>query len=444
MIKVRVSIYGMGYIGLTTAVFLAQHTPIICVENNKSKLEKLRQGIAPIYEPNIQNTLTRIKTNILFTDDFSYAVQNTDLSFVTVGTPTHADGSQNLDSLTQVLTQIGKSLRSKDNHHIIVIKSTTLPGTTENIVVPILEKTSEKNHLEDFTVLYNPEFTREGQALNDLTNPDKIVIGTRNDENSTLHQLYRELYPNSVPIIITTYSNAELIKYTQNAFLATKLSFINTIANLCETIPGTDIESISKAISLDPRISPEYLNAGLGYGGSCLPKDLNALERLAKENKQNTNLFGAIKETNNGQPLRAVEIAEKILGNLTEKTISILGLSFKPNTDDIREAPAIKIIHNLLGKNSRIKVYDPKAMENTHRIFGEQIEYSENIQACLESSDCCIIATEWNEFRNLISNDFEKMNRPIVIDGRNIMKDRSGSYEYRRIGLHKQHENEFK
>jgi UDPglucose 6-dehydrogenase len=430
------SVFGMGYIGLTTAVFMAEHIQVTCVEINPEKLDMLSKGVLPIYEPGLDGAFKKVSDNLKFTDCYCTAIEETDISFITVGTPSMPDGSQDLTSINSVLTQIGKSLRNKKRSHAIVIKSTMLPGTTENHVIPLLESSSGNSHGNSFHVFVNPEFTREGNSLQDLTNPDKIVIGTQEQTQAKqLTKLYKTMYPIDVPRIVTSYNNAELIKYTQNAFLATKLSFINTLANLCETIPQTDIETISKAISLDPRISPEYLKAGLGYGGSCLPKDLMALTWLAEQNKVNLNLLKAVKNINDCQALRAIEIAEISLENLSGKTVSILGLAFKPDTDDMREAPAIKIIKELLDKGAKIKVYDPKAMGTAKKLFGTKIEYSLSINNCLDSSDCCIIVTEWDEFRNLTKNNFEKMNRPLIIDGRNCLNEMFDFIEFHRIGF---------
>jgi UDPglucose 6-dehydrogenase len=430
------SVFGMGYIGLTTAVFMAEHIQVTCVEINPEKLDMLSRGVLPIYEPGLERAFKNVSDNLKFTDCPCSAIEETDISFISVGTPSMSDGSQDLTSIKSVLTQIGTSLRNKKNSHTIVIKSTILPGATENEVIPLLESFSRKTHGESFQVLVNPEFTREGNSLMDLSNPDKIVIGTQNQTQAKLLlNLYKTMYPIDIPRIVTSYNNAELIKYTQNAFLATKLSFINTIANLCETIPQTDIETISRAISLDPRISPEYLKAGLGYGGSCLPKDLMALEWLAEQNKVNVNVFKAVKNINNDQALRAIEIAERLLGSLSGKSISILGLAFKSDTDDIRGAPAIKIIKELLDQRAKIKVYDPKAMGTARKIFGSNIEYSHSINSCLDSSDCCIIATEWDEFRNISKDSFEKMNSPLIIDGRNCLNEIFDILDYHRIGF---------
>lgn len=436
MNSLKVSIFGMGYVGLTTAVFLARHLPVICVDVDSEKLETLRKGLTPIYEPDLQENLTSLSKNIHFTNEADYAIQETVLSFITVGTPSLQDGSQDLGSLRTVLTQMAESIKPKESHHTIVIKSTTLPGTTEKLVIPLLESTSDKKHGEDFTVLVNPEFTREGQALQDLLKPDKIVIGTKTStQSSELHQLYREIYQNTVPIITTSYNNAELIKYTQNAFLATKLSFINTIANLCQNFPETDVDIIAEAIGLDPRISSNYFKAGLGYGGSCLPKDLQAFEWLVKQNQVNAEFLTAVQKINEEQPLKAVELAEKTLGSLQGKTVSILGLAFKPGTDDIRQAPSQKIIERLLEIKARVKVYDPQALENTRNIFKNKIVYSSTIEECLDGAECCIIVTEWDEFRSIDENKLMKMNRTLLIDGRHIIDNIPVGVEYYRIGL---------
>lgn len=424
----------MGYIGFTSSVFMAQKIPVICVESDQEKLGILLNGEAPFYEPGLYDAFKTSSYNLQFTSDQEDAIIRTDISFITVGTPSLANGEQDTTSLRTVLSHIGGALRKKKNPHTIIIKSTVLPGTTMSQIIPLLEESSGKNHGKEFNVLVNPEFTREGQALQDITSPDKIVIGAQSQpQTEPLISLYNILYPQDIPTIITSYTNAELIKYAQNAFLATKLSFINTVANLCETIPEADIDVISKSIGLDPRISPLYLRAGLGYGGSCLPKDLLALEYLTARSNVDGKLFAAVREINEAQPFRAVEIAEKALGSLQGKVVSLLGLSFKPETDDVRESPALEIIQALLSKGAKVKAYDPKAAENARKVLGDSIEYSSTVDACLDLSDCCIIATDWSEFRSL--GGIQRMNRPLVIDGRNVLAEKPDDVEYHRIGL---------
>jgi len=321
-----------------------------------------------------------------------------------------------------------------------VVKSTVIPGTTENIVKPILEESSGKRCGTDFGLCMNPEFLREGSALHDTFNPDRIVIGEYDKKSGDiLEALYREFYAEKMPPIIrTTPVNAELIKYANNAFLATKISFINTIANICDRIPGADVTVVAKGIGLDKRIGPLFLNAGLGYGGSCLPKDLRALIQYSKNLGYEPKLLEAVESVNNSQPQRAIELCKKLLGELRGKRVAILGLAFKPNTDDIREAPSITIIRQLLKEGARVVAYDPVAIPNAKAIFKDDIEYASSAIECLKNADCCILVTEWEEFKKLKPEDFiQNMRTPILLDGRRLFdpEEFSRKIRFMAIGL---------
>ncbi|MEM2940308.1 MAG: UDP-glucose/GDP-mannose dehydrogenase family protein [Thermoproteota archaeon] len=426
MTSYSVSIIGMGYVGLCTAVgFASKACKVVTYDIDHEKLTLINRGIAPFYEPDLEETLKKTvdEQYLICLPDLEDAILKTDIAFITVGTPSKPDGSIDLSQVEEAVVRIGDALRKKDKHQLIVVKSTVIPGTTENVVKPLLEKHSGKHCGKEFGLCMNPEFLREGSAIHDTLHPDRIVIG-ENDKKSgdALELFYRSFYGEEAPPIIrTNLSTAELIKYANNAFLATKISFINTVANICEKIPGADVKTVAGAIGLDKRIGPLFLNAGLGYGGYCLPKDLKALISFSKGLGYDPVLLDAVEDVNEAQPNKAVEIARALLGGLKDKRVAILGLAFKPNTDDIREAVSIKIIRRLLEEKAKVVAYDPSATDNARKIFKEEIDFAASAADCLKDTDCCIIVTEWEEFKNLQPEDFiERMRNPLVIDGRRI------------------------
>jgi UDPglucose 6-dehydrogenase len=350
-------------------------------------------------------------------------VLETDITFIAVGTPSKPDGSIDIRHIKNSAQEIGEALSKKAKYHLVVVKSTVVPGTTQSIVKPILEKQSKKQCGTDFGLCMNPEFLREGSAVEDTFSPDRIVIGEHDKKSGdTLENLCKEFYGEKTPPTVrTNFSTAELIKYANNAFLATKISFINTIANICEKTPEADVTVVTKGIGLDKRIGPLFLNAGLGYGGSCFPKDVKALIAYSRKLGYHPELLEDAQNLNETQPLRAVQLCKNLLGNLKGKHIVILGLSFKPNTDDMREARVIPIINQLLKEGANITAYDPEAIPNAKKIFKNKIKYAVSAIDCLKNADCCILATEWDEFKKLTPEDFiQHMHQPILIDGRRI------------------------
>jgi len=422
----RISIVGTGYVGLCTAVGLASKGyKVITSTHNPEKATSINKGIPPFHEPGIQQLLQKVVRSGYLKCMLGHeeAVLNTDITFIAVGTPSQPDGSINLHYIESAAREIAKTLNRKDAYHLVVVKSTVVPGTTQNVVKPTLEKRSKKQCGVDFGLCMNPEFLREGYALKDTLRPDRIIIGEHDKKSGDiLEVLYKDSHGEKMPPIIrTNLQTAELIKYANNAFLATKISLINQIANLCEKISGTDITTVAKAIGLDKRIGRLFLNAGLGYGGSCLPKDVKALIAFSEGLGYDPVLLNAVEEVNNTQPHKAVELAKKLLGNLKGKRIAILGLAFKPNIDDIREAVSIKVINRLLDKGSKIIVYDPAAMDNAKNILRDRVKYASSVIKCISDADCCIITTEWDEFKKLKPEDFiQHMKTPIVVDGRRI------------------------
>lgn len=422
----KISIVGIGYVGLCTGIeFARKGYTVIAADKDPKKVALINKGIPTFHEPNLEELLQEaIKNGYLnCVLDTEKAVKNTEITFITVGTPSNPDGSINLAQIKGSATEIGKALNKKEDYHLVVVKSTVVPGTTENTVKPLLEKHSQRNCSIDFGLCMNPEFLREGSAVHDAQHPDRIVIG-ENDRKSgdTLQALYRELHhAQSIPIIRTNLPTAELIKYANNAFLATKISYINTIANICEKIPGADVTTVAQGIGLDQRINPQFLKAGLGYGGSCFPKDVTAIVAFSTKLGYVPKLLEVTHEVNEKQANHAVEKVKTYLKELKGKKIAILGLAFKPDSDDMREARSIPIIKQLIHEGAIITVYDPVSNLTANSIFGNKINYASSAINCLKGADCCIIVTEWNEFKNLKPEDFKQnMRQPILIDGRRI------------------------
>lgn len=421
-----ICIFGMGYVGLTMAAcFTSRGFRVIGVETDDRKIDAINRGESPIYEPDLNGFLRDAvrKELLTCTSDHDYAVLETDASFISVGTPLDTNKNASLEQVTEVSKRIGESLRQKLCYYLVTVKSTVPPGTTEGHIKNLLEDESDKRCGIDFGLCANPEFLREGFAIYDFFNPDRIIIGELDKRSGdVLENLYRTVYRNQMPPLIRTNPvNAELIKFANNAFLATKISSINTIANICEKIPRADIIAVAKGIGLDKRIGHQFLGAGLGYGGSCLPKDIKALIAFSKRLGYNPTLFKAVEKINKVQPYKAIELCKTMLGNLQRKRIAILGLAFKPNTNDMRGAVSVKIIHRLLEEGANVVAYDPVAIYNAKKIFKDKIYYAPSATKCITNAECCIIVTEWDEFKMLKPEDFIKhMKKPILVDGRRV------------------------
>lgn len=420
----KIGIIGLGFVGLTLTSFLgSKGHKIIAIDSDESKLKKISNGKIPFYEQGLEKLLKKsLKHNISFSLDVNDAVNNCKIIFVTVGTPQKKNGKIDLTMIKSVFQQIGKNLKNVRNDPVIVIKSTILPETTQKMI-RILEQKSKKKNGKDFGVINNPEFLQETQAVRDTQKPHIIVIGGKKDKFfSRLKNFYKKLHPKT-PIIETNSQTSELIKYANNSFLATKISFINQIASICESIPNANVDDVAKSIGLDPRIGSLFLNAGPGYGGSCLPKDVKALINFSKNLGIEPKLLQAVENVNLNQIRGVISNIKKELGKISKKKITILGLAFKPNTDDIRDSIAIKLIKYLLKDDALIRVHDPKALENTKKIFKEKIEYFNSIKDALKKSECVIIVTPWNEYKLLSENDFKTMRKKVVIDTRRILKN---------------------
>lgn len=422
----QISIIGAGFVGLSTAVvFASKGIKTICVDVDQTKLKNIRQGKSPFFEPDLEPMLTKAieNRNLSFTDDLASAFANTEMTFVTVGTPQNSDGSIDLTQVRSAFTDLANHLRENSDFHVILIKSTVVPGTN-GIAKEILESMSGKKAGRDFGLVSNPEFLREGSAIADTLNPNFVLIGSSDPKSGYIAEsFYRDLYAPNIPKIIRTNpATAELVKYAINSFLATKISFINTIANICQRIPETDVEEVAKIIGLDPRIGSLALKAGPGFGGSCLPKDVNAFIRFGEGLGYDPTLLKSVWQVNVNQRKAVLTMVYELLGKVQGKMISVLGLSFKKNSDDIREAVSIKIIDELLSQGAIVSVHDPMAMDNVKKIFHNRIIYSSNALECMNGTDCCIILIDWDEYKSLEPEDFVKnMKEPVVIDARRVL-----------------------
>jgi len=420
----KVAIFGTGYVGLVTGVCIADFgINVICVDIDKEKIDGLNNGKIPIYEPGLDVFLERnIRAErIQFTTDAKKAIEESNVLFIAVGTPPKENGEADMQYVYAVAETIGEYI---NGYKVIVDKSTVPIGTGQIIKKIISDKVKERGAEYRFDIVSNPEFLREGKALYDFTHPDRVVIGVESKEAAKImKKVYRPLYLNETPFIITNIETAEMIKYASNAFLATKITFINEIANLCEKV-GANVQQVAMAMGRDGRIGPKFLHAGPGFGGSCFPKDTKALVQIAEKHGVQMSVVNAVIEANEGQKKMVAEKLEKFAGDLKGKTIGILGLAFKPETDDVREAPALTIIADLIERGASIRAYDPQAMEEAKkalRKYADNITYCKHAYDTAESVDALVIVTEWHEFRNMDLTLLKKIMRGnIFYDARNI------------------------
>jgi len=413
---------------------------IIGVDVDEKRIEELRKGVPPFHEPQLQQMLKTAvrKKRMEFTTDASL-VSDSSTVFLTVGTPSKDDGSIDLTYVKKATQDVGSAIAGSPTYHLVVVKSTVTPGTTTDLVCPVLEASSAKVCGPELGLSSNPEFLAEGSAINGTLHPDKIVIGAFDAKSgTTLTKLYRRIYSKSkVPTIVTDPTTAETIKYASNAFLATRVSTINTIANICQRVPKADVETVAKAIGLDPRIGPLYLKAGPGYGGSCFHKDLQALISFSRSKNYDPLLLTSVEEVNQRQASEIVNLSKKLLGSLDNCRIAVLGLAFKKDTDDMREAASLRVIDELLKNGARVSAYDPMAVEKARRILGDRIELMQDAISCLKDADCCIVMTEWDEFRKLKPSDYKSNMKTLnIVDARRIIKrDDFDGFNYLAVGL---------
>jgi len=430
----KIAMLGVGYVGLVSGTGLADFgNEVICYDIDPTKIEKLNNGKIPIYEPGLVDLVRKNveKGRMIFTTDLRMAVQESEVIFLAVPTPSGEDGSVDLSYVFKAVNEIAKYI---NNFKVIVTKSTVEVGTNDRIRERLL---ANKVAQDMFEVVSNPEFLREGSAVGDFMRPDRVVIGTNSEKAlEIMREIYRALYLIETPIVATDIHTAEMIKYASNAFLATKISFINEIANLCELVDA-DVQMVAKAMGLDGRIGKKFLHAGPGYGGSCFPKDTSALTKIAEKAGMRATIVEAVMEVNKRQKMRVMEKLLKVIPDLKNKTIGILGLAFKPNTDDVRDAPALIVIDEILKRGGQIKAYDPEAMNEMRKNF-PQITYVASTEDAVKGVDALIIMTEWNEFRNLDLNYLKSvMKNPVMIDTRNIydpIKVKAAGFIYDCIG----------
>lgn len=435
----KVSIIGTGYVGLVTGACLASSgMNVVCCDQDRKKIEALNSGIIPIYEPSLKDLADSAarEHRLSFTDDIRQAVDHGDIIFITVNTPTLPDGSCDTGNVFEAARSIGAYM---DRYKIIVSKSTVPVGTGKTVKATIAAELARRGLKIDFDVASNPEFLREGSAVSDFTNPDRIVTGAESTRAAeALKEIYSRQMAENVPILVTDIKTAEMIKYASNAFLAAKISFVNELANLCEKC-GIDISGVTRGMGLDNRIGPHFLNPGPGFGGSCFPKDVKALLALSTKFGCKSQMLQSVLEVNEAQKRRMVNKIERALGKLAGCRITVLGLSFKPETDDIRESPAVSVISALLERNASVTVYDPKAMENMKMEHPEmKLEYCNDVYTACYRSDCIVLATEWKEFSDL---DFRRLRsivrRPVFMDLRNVYRPeyvRSFGFCYEGVG----------
>jgi len=412
----KIAVVGTGYVGLVLGACLAENgNDVICVDKDQSKIDTLEQGRMPIYEPGLEEMVRRNHGNgrLIYSTDLGASVKASEIVFIAVGTPQGEDGSADLQHVLAVAHDVGRNI---NKYTVIVDKSTVPVGTAAKVKAAVASETKQP-----FSVVSNPEFLKQGAAIEDFMKPDRVVIGTEDERSAdVMRELYAPFTRTGAPIMMMDTASAELSKYAANAILATRISFMNEIANVCELM-GADVDQVRKAIGSDRRIGSSFLFPGCGYGGSCFPKDVKAMLKSATDRGYDFKILEAVEAVNGAQKLRLAEKIERHFGTLKGRTIGLWGLAFKPRTDDMREAPAISIVERLLAMGARVQAYDPEAGPTARRIFGNRITICEKSYEALSGADALAIVTEWNEFRE---PDFKRMREllksPTVFDGRNI------------------------
>ncbi len=435
----KIAVVGTGYVGLVTGTCLAEvGTDIVCIDIDQNKIEGLRDGIMPIYEPGLKPMVLRNyeKKRLHFSTSLAESIEGVSIAFIAVGTPPDEDGSADLKYVLGVAREIGKNMTE---YCVIVTKSTVPVGTAEKVREAVRDELSKRGSDLDFDIASNPEFLKEGAAIDDFMKPDRIVVGVDSERaQKMMDKLYKPFIMNGHPLIFMDIPSAEMTKYAANAMLATRISFMNDIANLCE-IMGADVDKVRKGIGSDPRIGSRFIYAGIGYGGSCFPKDVKALIKTAKENGHTMRILESVEDVNEDQKSVLYNKISNVFGeDLKGKKFAMWGLSFKPNTDDMREAPSLVLIDKIIEAGGSVSAYDPVAMEETARVIGDKISYSKDPYDTLDNADALLIVTEWSEFKlpdfDVIST---KLNRKLVFDGRNIydkQEMKQMGYEYFCIG----------
>ncbi len=430
----KIAVVGTGYVGLVVgACFAETGNEVVCIDKMASKVRGLKAGKMPIYEPGLEELVVRNASEgrLSFTTKLADAVHKAEVVFIAVGTPMGEDGSADLQHVLAAAAEIGKAMRG---YTVIVDKSTVPVGTAEKVREVVAKHTAHP-----FSVVSNPEFLKQGAAVDDFLKPDRVVIGA-NDEKAAeiMLELYRPFTLSGAPIMVMDCPSAEMCKYAANAMLATRISFMNEIANVCE-LYGADVDQVRRAMGTDRRIGPAFLFSGIGYGGSCFPKDVQAMAKFSADKKYKFKILDAVESVNKSQKSRLLVKLDRILGkSVKQSTVAVWGLAFKPRTDDMREAPAVPIIEGLLARGAKVQAYDPEAMPVAKGIFGSKITFAKNAYAALKGADVLLIVTEWNEFRE---PDYERMKKlmahHLILDGRNIYQPgvvRGAGFAYASIG----------
>ena len=437
----KIAVVGTGYVGLVTGTCFAEvGLNVVCIDIDQKKIDNLKQGILPIYEPGLDEMVKRNfdKGRLSFSTSLKDSIEGCEAAFIAVGTPPDEDGSADLKYVLGVATEIGTYMQ---DYMVVVTKSTVPVGTANKVRTALKNALNERKSNVDFDVASNPEFLKEGAAIDDFMKPDRIVIGVESEKaQEVMNRLYKPFLLNGHPCIFMDIPSAEMTKYAANSMLATKISFMNDIANLCE-IMGADVNMVRKGIGSDSRIGHKFIYPGIGYGGSCFPKDVKALIKTADEHGYSMQVLKAVEQVNDGQKQVMFSKLSNYFGSLAGKTIAMWGLSFKPKTDDMREAPSLVIIDELIASGAKVVAYDPVAMHEAERILGNKITYSIDQYATLEGADALVIVTEWPEFR---SPDFAKiastLKQKAIFDGRNIYEPedlKALGFHYECIGRQK-------
>ncbi len=447
MYKHSVSILGTGFIGLCSAAcFADKDIKVIASTHNERKAKLINEGNPPFFEAGLKEMMTRIKNNnpelLQCILDPIQAVVETDITMITQGTPMREDKSIDLSYIESTAREIGEALKKKDRYHLVVVRSTVVPGTTRNLVGKIIKEVSGKVPGKDFGLCMQPEFLAEGRSIEDTLNPDRIVIGEIDEKSGKmLQEFYEYFYGKHLeqcPILRMNLESAELVKYGNNCLLSTKISYANEFANFAQLVPNVDIIQVMKGVGLDYRINPRFLGAGAGFGGSCFHKDVNAIMAWAKSNGYDSRLLKAVLSINDDQAIKIVDMAEELAGNLKGKKVTLLGLAFKPGTDDMREAASIRVVKELIKRGiTNIHGYDPKANKTAKLELGNKVKYAETIEEALKDSECALLITEWEEFKKLTPSDFKKsMKTPNLVDGRRIydFEEYNKALPFRAIG----------
>ena len=432
----KIAVIGLGFVGLALSSVLASRgITTIGIDSDRKKCSKIAKGIPTFFEPNLEKTLKKaLKKNLIITDKLS-SINNCDFIFITVGTPQKKNGEIDLSFIKIVVRNVGKLISKNKKKPIILIKSTVIPGTMKNVVLPILERNSKKKAGKDFGLISNPEFLQESRAIRDTIKPHVVVLGGYKTKFMRKTEKFFSRFNPNVPIIITNHQTAEMIKYANNSFLATKISFINQIASICQAIPDTNIDDIAETIGLDPRIGNLFLNAGPGYGGSCLPKDINAIINLSSKIGVEPTLLNAVEKTNKLQISNIMGLIKQNIRKIKGKKITILGVAFKPDTDDIRDSMGIELVRRLMKSGANVTIHDPKALDNARKIFHSNAKYVTSISSALKNCQCAVIMTKWKQYEKINNKTIKHMNKKLIIDSRRILSNKNLDAKYYAIGL---------